>query len=147
MAKFSTGLRNAMMGSSGCKELLTGGTLRIFSGTPPLSADDAEDGELLMELTAGGAPGAGLSFAEPSGAKLSKAVGEVWMTDSTEASGTATYFRFVAAGDDPMDSSGDMIRIQGTVGEVASDMNVTDPEIASGEPWILNHFRIGLPTQ
>ena len=46
-----------------------------------------------------------------------------------------------------MDSSGDMIRIQGTVGEVASDMNVTDPEIASGEPWILNHFRIGLPTQ
>lgn len=146
MAKFSTGLRNAMMGSSGCKELLTGGTLRIFSGTPPLSADDAEDGELLMELTAGGT-GAGLSFAEPSGAKLSKAVGEVWMTDSTEASGTATHFRFVAAGDDPMDSSGDMIRIQGTVGEVASDMNVTDPEIASGEPWILNHFRIGLPTQ
>ena len=146
MAKFSTGLRNAMMGSSGCKELLTGGTLRIFSGTPPLSADDAEDGELLMELTAGGT-GAGLSFAEPSGAKLSKAVGEVWMTNSTEASGTATHFRFVAAGDDPMDSSGDMIRIQGTVGEVASDMNVTDPEIASGEPWILNHFRIGLPTQ
>lgn len=146
MAKFSTGLRNAMMGSSGCKELLTGGTLRIFSGTPPLSADDAEDGELLMELTAGGT-GAGLSFAEPSGAKLSKAAGEVWMTNSTEASGTATYFRFVAAGDDPMDSSGDMIRIQGTVGEVASDMNVTDPEITSGEPWILNHFRIGLPTQ
>ena len=146
MAKFSTGLRNAMMGSSGCKELLTGGTLRIFSGTPPLSADDAEDGTLLMELTAGGT-GAGLSFAEPSGAKLSKAVGEVWMTDSTEASGTATYFRFVAAGDNPMDSSGNMIRIQGTVGEVASDMNVTDPEIASGEPWILNHFRIGLPTQ
>ena len=145
MAKFSTGQRNAMMGSSGCKELLTGGTLRIFSGTPPLSADDAEDGELLMELTAGGT-GAGLSFAEPSGAKLSKAVGEVWMTDSTEASGTATHFRFVAAGDDPMDSSGDMIRIQGTVGEVASDMNVTDPEIASGEPWILNHFRLTLPT-
>lgn len=146
MAKFSTGLRNAMMGSSGCKELLTGGKLRIFSGTPPLSADDAEDGELLMELTAGGT-GAGLSFAEPSGAKLSKAVGEVWMTNSTEASGTATHFRFVAAGDDPLDSSSSSIRIQGTVGEVASDMNVTDPEIASGEPWILNHFRIGLPTQ
>ena len=147
MAKFSTGLRNAMMGSSGCKELLTGGTLRIFSGTPPLSADDAEDGTLLMELTAGGAPGAGLTFAEPSGARLSKATGEVWMTNSTEASGTATYFRFVAAGDDPMDSSGNMIRIQGSVGKVASDMNVSDPEIASGEPWVLNHFRIGLPTQ
>lgn len=146
MAKFSTGLRNAMMGSSGCKELLTGGTLRIFSGTPPLSADDAEGGNLLMTLTAGGT-GAGLSFAAPSGAKLSKAVGEVWMTNSTVASGTATHFRFVAAGDDPMDSSGNMIRIQGTVGEVASDMNVTDPNIASGEPWILNHFRIGLPTQ
>ena len=146
MAKFSTGLRNAMMGSSGCKELLTGGTLRIFSGTPPLSADDAEDGELLMELTAGGT-GAGLSFAAPSGAKLSKAVGEVWMTNSTAASGTATYFRFVAAGDNPLNSSSSSIRIQGTVGEVASDMNVTDPEIASGEPWILNYFRIGLPTQ
>lgn len=146
MAKFSTGLRNAMMGSSGCKELLTGGTLRIFSGTPPLSADDAEDGELLMELTAGGT-GAGLSFAEPSGAKLSKAASEVWMTNSTEASGTASYFRFVAAGDNPMDSGTSSIRIQGTVGEVASDMNVSDPEITSGEPWVLNHFRIGLPTQ
>lgn len=146
MAKFSTGLRNAMMGSSGCKELLTGGKLRIFSGTPPLSADDAEAGELLMVLTAGGT-GAGLSFAEPSGAKLSKAVGEVWMTNSTMASGTATHFRFVAAGDDPTNSGDSSIRIQGTVGEVASDMNVADPEIASGEPWILNYFRIGLPTQ
>lgn len=146
MAKFSTGIRNAMMGSSGCKEMLTGGTLRIFSGTPPLSADDAEDGVLLMELTAGGT-GTGLTFAEPSGAKLSKATGEVWMTNSTEASGTASYFRFVAAGDDPMDSGTSSIRIQGTVGEVASDMNVTDPEITSGEPWVLNHFRIGLPTQ
>lgn len=146
MAKFSTGLRNAMMGSSGCKALLTGGTLRIFSGTSPLSADDAEDGTLLMELTAGGT-GAGLTFAEPTDARLSKATGEVWMTNSTEASGTATYFRFVAAGDDPLDSSSSSIRIQGTVGEVASDMNVTDPEITSGEPWVLNHFRIGLPTQ
>ena len=69
------------------------------------------------------------------------------MTNSTEASGTATHFRFVAAGDDPTNSGASSIRIQGTVGEVASDMNVTDPEIASGEPWILNHFRIGLPTQ
>ena len=95
MPKFSTGLRNSMLNDTGFKTLMDGGELRIFAVTAPdvvpLTADDAEAGELLMTLTAGGT-GGGLNFSAPEGAAISKAEAEVWMTSSWVLTASAPTF-------------------------------------------------------
>ena len=149
MPKFSTGLRNSMLNDTGFKTLMDGGELRIFAVTAPdvvpLTADDAEAGELLMTLTAGGA-GGGLNFSVPEGAAISKAEAEVWMTSSVGADGKCAYFRFVQPADDGTASDA-LPRIQGTCGLVAADMVLTNINVTAGLPWTLNFFTVGFPTQ
>ncbi len=45
--RLSTGLRNNLVGAVGLSASFAGGTLEIFSGTQPISADSAETGTLL----------------------------------------------------------------------------------------------------
>lgn len=145
MAKFSTGLRNGMLSDTGFLEALDGGVLKIFSATtPPATADAAETGTLLMVLTAGGGA-TGLTFEAPVDGILTKTASEVWMTDAVTASGTCTYFRFVAPGDTGAAST-TAPRVQGSVGLMNSDMNLTSTAVTEGEPWTLNYFSVGLPT-
>ena len=54
MAMFSTGLRTGMLDNTGARTALALGFLRIFSGAVPASADDAETGTLLSELSNNG---------------------------------------------------------------------------------------------
>lgn len=149
MPKFSTGLRNSMLNDTGFKTLMDGGELRIFAITAPdvvpLTADDAEAGELLMTLTAGGA-GGGLNFAIPDVAAISKAESEVWMTSSVGVDGKCAYFRFVQPTDDGSAGITEP-RIQGTCGLVAADMVLANVNVTAGLPWTLNFFTVGLPTQ
>lgn len=145
MAKFSTGLRNGMLDSTGFLEALDGGVLKIFSATtPPATADDAETGTLLMVLTAGGGA-TGLTFELPVDGILTKTASEVWMTDAVIASGSCAYFRFVAPGDTGAAST-TAPRVQGSIGLLGSDMNLTSTAVTEGEPWTLNYFSVGLPT-
>lgn len=146
MAKFSTGLRNGMLSNTGFTEALDGGVLKIFSATtPPATADDAETGTLLMVLTAGGDGVTGLTFEPPADGILTKTASEVWMTDAVIASGTCTYFRFVLPSDTGA-SSTTAPRVQGSIGLMNSDMNLTSTAVTAGEPWTLNYFSVGLPT-
>lgn len=146
MAKFSTGLRNGMLDSTGFLEALDGGVLKIFSATtPPATADDAETGTLLMVLTAGGDGVTGLTFEAPVDGILTKTASEVWMTDAVIASGSCSYFRFVAPGD-PGTASTVAPRVQGSIGLLGADMNLTSTAVTAGEPWTLNYFSVGLPT-
>lgn len=50
--RISTALRNMVAGYVPYKRVLTGGELRIFTGSQPTSADDAQTGTLLVTLTA-----------------------------------------------------------------------------------------------
>lgn len=113
----STGLRAGMMNSSGAKELLDGGLIKVLSGTPPASADAAQTGTVLWTISVNGA-GTGLTWTSASG-EISKAGGTVWQGATT--AGTATYFRVVGLADTGALSTTEP-RIQGSVQCRPSDM-------------------------
>lgn len=144
MAMFSTGLRTGMLDNTGARTALALGTLRIFSGAVPASADAAETGTLLAELTNNGTA-TGLTFDPAVAGILSKTAAEVWKDNSNNATGTASYFRFVAVGDTGLLST-TQCRIQGLCGVVASDMIMANTTLTSGNPFTLNYFSVALPT-
>lgn len=147
MAKFSTGMRDAMIDGSSAKALLTGCVMRIYDASAaPADADAAATGTLLMELSAGGT-GAGFSFDAVTGeAALVRAAAEVWKTNAIDDDGTMRYFRMVAPTDNDAQSTS-AVRVQGNVGTAAgADMMVANADVVAGGPWILNYFRLTLPT-
>lgn len=145
MAKFSTGLRNGMLSGLSLKAALDGGSLRLFSGPVPATADAAATGTVLMSLTVGGNGTTGLTFGSAADGVISKSGAEVWATSAVGTSGTISHFRFVSSTDSGGDSTTEA-RIQGTVGIVGTDMVLTSPEVTAGQPWTLNYFNVALPT-
>ena len=145
MAKFSTGLRNGMLSGLSLKAALDGGSLLLFSGPVPATADAAETGTVLMSLTVGGDGTTGLSFGTAENGVISKSETEVWATSAVDTSGTISYFRFVSSTDSGGDSTTEA-RIQGTAGIVGTDLVLTSTEVTAGQPWPLNYFNVALPT-
>ena len=145
MAKFSTGLRNTMLGSQSFRDALNGGELRIYAGTAPATADDAVGAStLLVTLTVDGL-GGGLNFsATPENGTISKESSEVWK-GTVAATGNAAWFRFAAAGDTGNNNAA-ALRIQGTIGATGTDMLVANQLLTETEEFILNYFVVALPT-
>lgn len=143
--KYSTGLRNALLDTSSLKDLLSGGEIRIYSGSPPANADAAIDGAntLLVTITEDSG-GGGLSF-EPSAdaGVLVKSTSQTWSGEVAE-SGTASFFRFVQDTDTEGESSSE-VRIQGGVGTGASDMNLATVALTETETQIIDHFSVSFP--
>lgn len=143
MAKFSTGLRNAVLGDTSLANALDGFVIRIYAAAAaPASADDALGAVTL--LTTITTP-TGLHF-DPVAVDgiLSKAAGEVW-SGVNAATGTAKFFRMVNAAD-PGDADPDAIRVQGTVALAGGDINLSSLGLTSGATQTLNSFNIALPT-
>lgn len=145
MAKFSTGLRNGMLSGLSLKAALDGGSLILFSGPVPPTADAAATGTVLMSLTVGGNGTTGLTFGSAADGVISKSEAEVWATSAVDTSGTISYFRFVSSTDSGGDSTTEA-RIQGTAGIVGTDLVLTSAEVTAGQPWTLNYFNVALPT-
>lgn len=144
MAKFSTGIRDGMLGSSGFKEVMDGGFLKIYGGTVPADADAALGSATLLCTLSVNSTGTGLSFAAPAGGSISKA-SEIW-SGVNVATGSGTFFRFVAAADDGTAST-TAPRVQGTVSTTASgDMLLQSTAFVATETFTLNHFNVSLPT-
>lgn len=145
MAKFSTGLRNTMLGTQSFSTALNTGTLQIYAGTAPATADESVgSATLLVTLTVDGL-GGGLTFsATPENGSISKSSTEVWKGDVV-ATGNAGWFRFTAAGDTGATSDTDF-RIQGTIGAAGTDMLVANQLLTETEEFILNYFVVALPT-
>lgn len=92
--------------------------LRIYSGTPPASANAALSGNtLLAELTCNSPFGSAASQALTAGA--------ITQDSSNDATGTATFFRLYK-------SDGTTVVMQGTVGTSGADLNLGTTSIASG---------------
>lgn len=144
MAKFSTGLRDAMLGSSSFRNAFYGVSIRVFDGPVPSDADAAETGTLLFTITNSDSPEDGLQFGAPENGAISKASGAEWATPETVAAGTMTYFRLCSLDDDGLAST-TAPRIQGTVGLVGTDMIVVSTLVDEGAPWTLNYFIVALP--
>lgn len=143
--KVSTGLRNAMLATANFKTSMDLGFLRIYKGAEPASADDSlSSAGLLVEISVD-ALGTGLTFdaAAVSGI-LAKAPAETWQGTNSD-SGTATFFRFVQ----PADTGGAVpaeLRVQGTVGVVGAELNLSNIALTLGAVQTINHFNVALPT-
>lgn len=143
-AKYSVGLRNGLAVTGSLKSLLDGCFIRLYAGTPPASPNDAIGAAtLLSEISNGGVGGTFEGVA--SDGTLVKSTSEVW-TGVNVASGTASFFRVVKAGD-AGDASTSAVRVQGSVGVAGADMNMTNPTLVSGAPQNFDYFFITMPEQ
>ena len=136
--KSSTGLKNGLLVTGSLKSLLDLGNIRIFSGTVPADADAAETGTLLCVISNAGTA-TGLTFETTASAgTVSKKSGETW-SGTNVAGGTATHYRFVASGDSGAASTTDK-RLQGTVGLVGADLNLSSVTLTSGAPQTIDYY-------
>lgn len=143
--KFSTGIRNHLLASGSMRSALNSGTINIYSGTAPVSADDAIPGAatLLVTISADGS-GGGLTFAASAAAGLlQKDSGQVWK-GTVAQSGQATWFRFITGADTGADSTSEL-RVQGTVGIGGTDMQITDPNLTASAEQKVDYFSIFQP--
>jgi hypothetical protein len=122
MAKISTGVRQALLGSVGLHDLFAYGTILFYSGAQPTLADDAVSGVLIAQATVDGGsftPGSsthGLTFNAPTAGVLTKATAEIWKVKGI-AGGLINYFRLVGNAEDLGASSATLPRIQGSCGQ------------------------------
>jgi hypothetical protein len=88
--------------------------------------------------------GTGINFDSAAAAGvLAKAPGEVW-SGSIAATGTAGYFRHVAAGD-TAGSSTTQARIQGSVGVTGADLNLTNLSLTSSVTQAIDFYTVAAP--
>lgn len=142
--KASTGIRSGLMVTGSMKSILDGGKIKIFAGAVPASPDDAESGTLLTTISLN-STATGLTFeSTAAGGVLSKKGSEIW-SGVNVAGGVATYFRFVASGDTGA-SSLTQPRVQGTVGVIAADMNLSSTTLTAGATQTIDNAAFTLPT-
>lgn len=144
--KTSTGLRNHMMGVGSFKSAMDGAELRIFAGATPASADDdCTAATLLCTIYEDGDPMTPLHWeATAAGGVLPKLSSEFW-SGTVSASGTASFFRIVLPADTNAASATDN-RVQGDIGLVASDLNLSSLALTVGASQIIDSFSMMLPT-
>ena len=140
----STGLRDAMLNATGLKGALDGGEIRIYSGTPPSSADDAISGDATVLVTILTDVAGGLTFDAPVSGTIAKAAAETWSSD-VAVTGTATWYRHVANGD--LDNASTTApRIQGDVSTAGAALNLSSVALVASSPQTIDYYTIGLPT-
>ena len=146
--KASTGLRHAMLDTGSLKSSLDGGTVKLYAGPAPLTADDALNSQgantLLCTITDDGGAGTLTMETAATGGGLPKLASQVWK-GTNAASGTASFFRFVASGDDGLLST-TQVRLQGTIATAGADMNISDVNLTAAAEQAVDFFVVGLPT-
>ena len=141
--RLSTGLRSKLMDTGSLKTIFAAGFIKIYSGAVPGDADAAATGTLLCTISnASGGTGINFNAAAVSGI-LDKASAETW-SGVNAATGTATYFRHVAVGDDGTLST-TQARIQGAIATVGSEMNLSAVALTSGATQTVDYYSVTLP--
>lgn len=142
--KFSTGFRNAVLGTGSAKATLDGGKLQIYSGAVPATADAAAGATPLVVISDNGGAG-GLSFeAAVSNATLLKLATQTWK-GTIGTTGAPSFFRWVMSGDTGNEST-TAVRIQGTVGTAGADMNLSNATLTATQEQVIDYFSISFPT-
>jgi len=143
--KASTGLRKGLLDSASLKEQLDDGFMKLYAGTVPATADAALGGATLLCTLSINSTGVGINFdTTATGDVLSKAPGEIW-SGTNVASGTATFYRHVAAADDGTLSTA-APRLQGTIAVAGADMNLSSVALVNGATQTLAYYSVTLPT-
>lgn len=143
--KASTGLRNKLLDTGSLKSIFNLGFIKIYSGTVPADADAALGSATLLCTISVNSTGTGTTMeASASDGTLEKNAGEIW-SGVNAASGTASFYRHVAAGDTGAASTTEA-RIQGSVGTAGADMNLTSTSLVAAATQTLDYYSITLPT-
>ena len=141
--QLSTGLRDAMLVVGPLADVMAGGKILIFGGAVPPSADSAQSSVVLCIVTDNGS-GGGLNFETTAvNGVLAKSSSQDWLGTNL-LGGLATHYRFVAPGDTGAASTSEP-RIQGLVGEIAKDMNLSPVDLVSGAVTPLDYYTLALP--
>lgn len=147
--RFSTGLRDDILGSTGLSTSLNDGVIHIYSGSQPTNADSAVSGVLLgtVSVDAGawvpGSPGNGLSFDAPNSGVVAKAAAENWKFNGI-VDGTAGWFRFVGNAIDDTLASTTLPRIDGSIAKTGGDMTLSNTAITAGAPSTVDIFELAM---
>ena len=150
--RLSTGLRNAMMSATGGKsfaEAMQDGTLHIYTGAQPTTANDPETGTLLVRLTlasgafTSGVATNGLEFGDATGGSVGKKAGEVW-SGVAIASGTAGWFRFYA-NTVVTGSSTTAVRFDGACGTSGAQCNMGSTTVTLDGTVTVDTVNVTLP--
>lgn len=140
--KFSTGLRNGMLDSTGFIEAFNLGFIYIYSGPQPTSPDDDIPGSaVLLGKVSVDAGGTGLTWATPVAGVVAKAAAENWQFNGI-TDGTAGWFRLVDSGDIPGGASTTEPRLDGSIATYGSDMNLSNVSITTGAPNTIDVFQL-----
>lgn len=142
--KTSTGLRNHMLATGSARTALQNGSIRIFSGPPPVSADAAETGTLLCVIDKDGA-GAGftLDVAAVDGV-LAKVPTDV-LQGTNLATGTAGYYRHVGSADTGALSTTEP-RVQGRISTSGAEGNLSSVNLVASAIQTADEYSVNLPT-
>lgn len=159
MAQLTNALRTKLLDSTGVSEALTGGSIFIFAGPVPASADaalDMDNDHTLLAIIDDS--GGGLNFETPANGVLPKQTSQTWsglveFTGAEQASSelSATFYRFCAPADLGQGAGGSTTyRIQGTAGgpSDAAEMDVGSSSlVANGTNTVtLTVGNIRMPT-
>lgn len=142
--KRSTGLRDYMLATGSFKSAIDGSVIRIYAGAEPASADDAIAGATLLAVISLNGSGTGVSMAAtPAAGVLTKNTSEVWIGDVL-ANGQASFFRMEKPGDSSGASSA-AVRLQGSVGLINADLNLSSLTMVVGDARRINNFVAAIP--
>jgi hypothetical protein len=139
--KLSTGLRNGMLDANPFKTLLDASRLKIYSGSPPADADQAEGTELVDIGSDAGDTHCHFLASAVAGV-LSKAA-DIW-SGVAGATGTASHFRLVVNTDTGVLSTTE-IRLQGTIGTSGADLNMSSVAIVISATQTVDTFDLTMP--
>lgn len=123
--------------------------IRVYSGAQPASADSAETGTELLEITesggsfTGGVATNGLNFGEVDSGVLSMESGETWQGDGL-AAGTAGWFRCYANAY-TTGASTSAVRFDGAVASSGSQFNMSNTTVTVGGTSTVDSVSITLP--
>lgn len=142
--KLSTAIRAAMLATGSLRSALAAGEIRIYSGPEPASVDSAISPSNLLLVTIRTDVDGGLTFeAAAPGGTLTKSLSEIWQ-GTVVAAGAATFYRFVLPSDTGVAST-TAPRIQGNVGIVGADLNLSNTALVIGAIQKLEAYAITLP--
>jgi len=144
--KVSTGLRNGMLAAGTLRSLLSLGFIKIYNGPVPATADAAlAAGNTLLCTISNGGSATGLTMAAAAvNGVLEKNADEPW-SGTNVSGGIATFYRHVAPGDTGVDSP-TQVRVQGGIGKLGADMNLTETTLSNGAVQTVDFYSLSLPT-
>ena len=136
----SPGLLNQLLGSGGFKETMDGSEFRLYAGLVPAAAGDSIGAATLLCTIKNGA--SGVTFDGTTPGVLLKPASETWQ-GTNAASGTPSFYRLVKSADTGGASTTDP-RVQGSVGVVGADLNISAGTLVSGAPQSISYYAVSL---